>query len=131
MACVLVVDDDVTVARLLAALIEEMGHLPLTAADGEEALEALSGLHDAPTLIISDVMMPRMDGVELAHALRQNTAYHDVPIVLMSAAKQIDDGRVADHFIHKPFDLDAIEHLIEQYTPDQHAGLRGPAPRPK
>ena len=66
---ILVVEDDQELRELFCAVLSEHGYRPIPAADGENALEILDGT--LVDLIISDVMMPRMDGYELTRSLRQ------------------------------------------------------------
>ncbi len=115
MALVMVVDDEDVLLEMLATLVEDLGHEPLTATNGHEALAVLASTPEPPALILSDVMMPRMNGVDLARALKTQPAYKSVPVLLMSAASRPVNGAVADHFIHKPFDLNAVADLIEHY----------------
>lgn len=116
MAAVMIVDDEDVLLDMVAALVEEIGHRPMIATNGREALAVLETEAEPPLLVISDVMMPQMNGVALASALRRDPRLRHVPIVLMSAAGRPPQDDVADHFIHKPFDLDEIEQLIEQYA---------------
>ena len=88
----------------------------VAATNGQEALEALRDEATAPMLVISDVMMPLMNGIALARAIRADPLLHDVPIILMSAAGRAPHDDLADHFIHKPFDLERIEQLVRQYA---------------
>lgn len=118
MAKVMVVDDEDVLVDMLAALVEDLGHEPITATNGREALALLSSGSEPPALILSDVMMPRMNGIELAHALKADPGLQSVPIVLMSAASRPQDMSMAEHFIHKPYDLNFIADLIEQYVED-------------
>jgi CheY-like chemotaxis protein len=116
MASVMIVDDEDVLLEMIAALIEDIGHRAVVATNGREALAALKAEREMPLLIISDVMMPQMDGIALARAIKTDPRSCDVPIVLMSAASRPPKDGVADHFIHKPFDLERIEILIEQYA---------------
>jgi CheY-like chemotaxis protein len=115
MQSVLVVDDEDVLLEMVSALIEDLGYRALMATNGREALMALEAESEPPLLILSDVMMPQMNGVALARAVKTDPRFQSVPIVLMSAATRPNAEGLADHFIHKPFDLDHIERLIEQY----------------
>ena len=116
MAKVLIVDDEDVLLEMIAALIEELGHDPLVATDGRQALELLHQVGEAPALILSDVMMPRMNGVELARAIRGDARYQHVPIVLMSAAGPPNGGHPAELFVHKPFDMDHLSELVSHFV---------------
>lgn len=116
MASVMIVDDEDVLLDMIAALIEDLGYRTVVATNGREALAALQAETELPLLILSDVMMPKMSGIALAQTLKHDPRYCDVPIVLMSAAGKPPADGIADHFIHKPFDLESIEGLIAQYA---------------
>lgn len=86
------------------------------ATNGREALNILQAERQPPALIISDVMMPGMNGLALAEAIRQSPRLRAIPIILMSAAGRPGESRSANHFLPKPFDLDALAELIERYV---------------
>jgi CheY-like chemotaxis protein len=111
MAVVLVVDDEPPIVELIADLVEDQGHSAITAFNGVEALE-LARSH-RPALIISDVMMPVMDGFALLQALRADPALAHTAVYLMSAASFLPPAGVApDGFFRKPFDLGALDGLL-------------------
>jgi CheY-like chemotaxis protein len=116
MTSVMVVEDEDVLLEMIAALIEDLGYRAVIATNGREALAALEAEPEPPLLIISDVMMPQMNGVALAQAVKQHPRLQGVPIVLMSAATRPPTDGIADHFIHKPFDLDHIERIIQRYN---------------
>lgn len=110
---ILIVDDELPLARMLAVMVQEMGYAALTAANGEAAMEILAHATRQPALVISDVMMPRMDGLTLARTLHDDPSLKAIPIILMSAVDQPKARVASDHFIIKPFDLDELADLIE------------------
>jgi two-component system, OmpR family, response regulator MprA len=103
---VLVVDDDRAVRESLRRSLEFNGYDVHLAADGAEALAGIGRV--APDVVVMDVMMPRLDGIETTRALR--TAGHDVPILVLTARDAVGD-RVegldagADDYLTKPFAL--------------------------
>ena len=107
---VLVVDDEREIVELLSTLLEEEGYRVVPAFDGVEAWELASAQH--PDLVISDVMMPRMSGLELVSRLRGAAdSLADTPIILMSAVpRAAETDGVA--FLSKPFDLDRVLSLV-------------------
>lgn len=106
---VLVVDDDANIAELVAALLEDEGYGVRCAFDGREALEEIE--RNPPGLIVSDVMMPKLDGVSLTQQLR--TRGHRTPVVLMSAVyADVDIPGV--RFVPKPFDIDYIVAVVNR-----------------
>src|SRR5687768_4544660 len=113
---VLVVDDEVAIVELLAELLTDEGHDVQTAFDGRSALTLLrSGLR--PEVIITDIMMPGLDGWGLYDAIRSEAALTTTGVILMSAGRAntrvVADPRVT--FIAKPFNvfdmLDAITQV--------------------
>ena len=102
---ILIVEDDKNARRLMSAVLTRYGYEPLCAADGVEALEVLD--HKHVDLIILDVMMPRMDGYEFTHTLRQ--AGNNIPILMVTARETQDDKKRgfiigADDYMVKPVD---------------------------
>ncbi len=101
---VLVVEDERRLAQLVRRVLEEEGHTVDVAHDGEEGLQmALEGTHD---VIVLDIMLPEIDGIEVCKALRRNRL--DTPVLLLTALDGVDD-RVrgldagADDYLPKPF----------------------------
>ena len=108
--CVLVADDERFIVDLISTLLEEEGFQVLKAYDGEEAWELAR--RNRPALVISDVSMPRLDGLGLLNRLRGACGLSQTPVILMSAARRaIDVDRAA--FVPKPFDIDGMLSLIE------------------
>jgi CheY-like chemotaxis protein len=128
MAVVLVVDDEPLIAMMIAELIADYRHTPLKAFNGAMALEAARA--HRPALIITDLMMPVMDGYELIRELRTDPALAHTPIYVMSAAF-IDAARLAqtppDGYIRKPFDTAAIDALLQALPPGEARSV-GDAP---
>jgi two-component system response regulator ResD len=108
-ALILVVDDEDPVRELLALVLEEAGHRVLRAQHGAQALA-----HAAvtwPDLVLSDVMMPMMSGLELWQRMQ---SIKRVPFILMSAAGEHAVQHVrADAFVSKPFDIDTIDQVVK------------------
>jgi diguanylate cyclase (GGDEF)-like protein len=105
---IVVAEDDDSIAHLVAATLGDAGFLCLRAHDGEEAL-TLCRRH-APDLLILDVMMPRLDGLEVAKKLKADVLASRIPILMLTSLAGVDD-RVkgldagADDYLGKPFDL--------------------------
>ncbi len=116
MAKVLVVDDEEYIVDLLSLLLEDDGHQPLVAFNGREALEMVR--RERPALVIADVMMPLMDGEELARAIKGDPTLADTPVVLMSALGLPRRDTPADGFVAKPFDLDLVRRVIQSHLRD-------------
>lgn len=106
---ILIVDDDPTIRSVLEALLEDEGFTPVTAANGQEAVMIVRD--DPPALVLMDLMMPVMNGVEAARTLKSEPQTASVPIIAMSAGfilRESIDDLLADSIISKPFDLDAL-----------------------
>src|SRR5437870_5156023 len=103
---ILVADDSATIARLLQAELGAAGFAVTVTGDGQEALD--SALEDCPDLVLADVTMPTMGGLELTHRLRSDPRTAGVSIILItatgSAAKLEGLTAGADDYIVKPFD---------------------------
>ena len=112
---VLVVDDDPMVRRLAAGSLESLGYHVLEAADGLEALRALENSTRPVDLVLTDVMMPQMDGLALVRALRDRGAV--MPILFMSGfvgAEPAMEAKLAAFgvMLDKPFALEALARAV-------------------
>ena len=106
-ATILIVDDEPRNRKLLETMLRPEGHLTLNAASGEEALASVA--HCPPDLILLDIMMPGMDGFQVAVALKGNPATSHIPIIMVTAHSDrgarlagLDAG--AEDFLSKPID---------------------------
>jgi two-component system response regulator MprA len=119
---VLVVDDDRAVRDSLRRSLEFNGYHVSLASDGAEALASIAG--QAPDVLVIDVMMPRLDGIETTRALR--TAGNDLPILVLTARDSVGD-RVegldagADDYLTKPFSLDELLARLRALLRRAHA----------
>jgi len=114
----LVVDDIPDILNLLEATLKFKGYRVITARNGEEALEAIK--QERPALIITDILMPKMDGFNLVHRLRISPEYRTIPVVFLSATYVTPEDKVFAHsigvnrFIEKPVDLVKFLPIIER-----------------
>jgi signal transduction histidine kinase len=115
---ILIVEDSITQAMQLQNILEESGYDATIAANGGEALQSIGA--SRPSIVISDIMMPGMDGYELCRQIKSDTSYRDMSVILLTSLSQpqaviwaLQCG--ADKFITKPYDekqlLSTIEHL--------------------
>lgn len=109
--CILVVDDEEDTRELLRTLLESEGYTVATAADGEAALACVQ--ETQPGLILLDVMMPEMDGLEVCDRLRFDPATREVPIIFLTAKQDpVTQSRAsildAYAYIEKPFSPEAL-----------------------
>lgn len=118
-ATVLVVDDDPVIQRLLSVNFEMEGYAVIVAGTGLEGIEMARG--SRPDVVVLDVMMPGMDGLEVAVKLKADPATAKIPVLLLSAKAQEADIRAgdaagADAYVTKPFDpfelLERVSELI-------------------
>ncbi|HZU75766.1 MAG TPA: response regulator [Dehalococcoidia bacterium] len=112
MARVLVVDDEEPILSIVAEVVEDMGHQVLRAVNGREALQVIRAT--PPEIVLSDVMMPFLNGLDLCRTIKADPATKHIVVVLMSAVPA-DRGQAvdADGFVHKPFSLEDVEAAIE------------------
>ena len=116
-AKVLLVDDDPVILKLLQVNFEMEGYTVLTANDGVEGLDKARA--ERPDVVILDIMMPRMDGLEVTRELKGDDATKEMPILLLSAKAQASDIQIgrevgADDYLTKPFDpLELLERVSE------------------
>jgi DNA-binding response OmpR family regulator len=120
-AKVLVVDDDPVILKLLQVNFEMEGFEVLTAADGQDGLEAARAGN--PDVIVTDLMMPVMDGLTMLAALRREDATRTTPVIVLSAKAQTSDRRDgldagADDYLTKPFEplelVDRVTALLDR-----------------
>lgn len=105
---IFVVEDNLDLLFNLKLLLETNDYKPITAKNGKEAIEILSGLEQIPEIIISDIMMPEMDGYEFFQAISNNPRWNRIPFLFLSARttnKDIRFGKLlgADDYLTKPF----------------------------
>lgn len=109
---ILVADDDPWILRMVTTVLEKRGYEVDTACDGEEALE--KAIDDTPDLVVTDVMMPNMDGWTLVKILRGRSASAFVPVIFLTALGS-DDDRIrgfrlgADDYLPKPFRFEELD----------------------
>jgi len=121
---VLVIDDDPVIVKLLRVNFELEGFNVISAGDGREGVEMARA--ERPDVVVSDIMMPVMNGLELVSTLKSDPDTADLPVLLLSAKAQMADVQRgfelgADDYVTKPFD--PIE-LIDKVTALAAAGRR-------
>jgi CheY-like chemotaxis protein len=110
---ILVVDDDHAIVAVMVDLLDDAGYYVRCAYDGEAALREIE--RAPPDLVVSDVSMPRVDGVTMTKRLRARGL--QIPVVLVSAdVREVDVPHVT--FLTKPFDLDEFRQIIDQILAD-------------
>lgn len=120
---VFVVDDDPVIRDALKRYIDSLGFEAKAVTDGFDVLVLLEYLH--PDLIITDIRMPKLDGLTLLQALSNKKETRDIPVIFMSAFN--DDEFLekaknlgAKFFLLKPFPMDYLEDLISTIMPEEY-----------
>jgi CheY-like chemotaxis protein len=112
MTLILVIDDELSIVEMLSAFLQGEGWQVMTACNGQQGLERLA--HARPAVVVSDVMMPLLDGRELCRRTQADPRYQSIPVVLMSAvrtAASLAGCRYAA-LLSKPFELDEMLQTI-------------------
>lgn len=112
----LVVDDSVSVRRTMEQLMQDSGYEVVTARDGVDALGAVQ--HRAPDIVLVDLEMPRMNGLELTSALRNRSATRATPVVMITSRftdkhRQLADDAGVNAFLTKPYSEDLLLNTID------------------
>jgi chemosensory pili system protein ChpA (sensor histidine kinase/response regulator) len=115
---ILVVDDSITVRRVTQRLLKREGYRVTLASDGLDALEKLQ--EETPTLVLSDIEMPRMDGFDLVRNIRSDAQLHDLPVIMITsriAGKHREHAKElgVDHYLGKPYSEDELLGLVKSY----------------
>ncbi len=121
MTTIMIVDDYIPSHRLMSFVLEQQGYTVVTATDGEQALRRLNTI--AVDLLVTDLTMPRMDGIELSRAIRAHERYTNLPIIIVTGSvKEQDEVKAAgvevSAFLTKPVDSDdlvsAVDRLLQK-----------------
>jgi CheY-like chemotaxis protein len=114
---VLVVDDDPLILEVLRTVLDLEEFRVTTAEDGEAGLRALA--EDRPDVVVCDVMMPGLDGLEVCRRIKADPATADLPVVLLTARDRAEDRRAGDEagcdaYLTKPFSPLYLIEIITQ-----------------
>jgi CheY-like chemotaxis protein len=113
---VLIVEDDGDIRQAVAELIEDQGYACRHAKNGIEAMAALDLAQ--PDLLIVDLIMPLMSGIDLLARLREHPSYRDIPFIAMTAANDRMLGVKLDvPVLDKPIDLAVLSQMLARYCP--------------
>ena len=117
---VLVVDDSLTVRRVTQRLLEREGYRVQLAKDGMDAMEKLSG-DELPSVVLSDIEMPRMDGFDLVRNMRNDPRLTELPVIMITSRiaqkhREYAGQLGVDHYLGKPYDEDHLLSLIGRYV---------------
>ena len=113
---ILIADDEEPIVELLATFVEDLGYTPLVAQNGQQALD-LAHEH-GPALIITDLMMPVLNGADMILALREEASAQgrlSPPIIVLTAGSRRAVGHLqVEAVLPKPFDLQQLERIIRR-----------------
>ncbi len=125
-ARIFVVDDDASSRDLLSRILSGAGHRVVALGDGREALDRLAADGEPPDLVVSDIRMGEIDGLQLTDELRRRAA--DTPVLLVTAFGNIDGAveairRGAFDYISKPYDVDGIKLVVARALEQRRLAL--------
>ncbi len=117
---ILVVDDSPTVVKFVSFSLRNSGYQVVTACDGMDAIEKISGMPDQVDLIITDLNMPNLDGYALIETLRQNEVHRRTPIIILTSEESAHERRKgleagADSYLVKPFKSSLLLDEVSRY----------------
>lgn len=115
---VLIVEDSDDGLFMLRTLLQLKGHRVSEARDGLDAIEI--AINDRPDLILTDLQLPRLDGISVTRHLRHHPRTHDIPIVIVSGYPPTTHraGAIAagcDEYLFKPLDFDQLDEVLDRY----------------
>jgi DNA-binding response OmpR family regulator len=118
---VLVVDDEKEIRELLDKFLTELGHEVIVASNGEEAIEVAE--RETPQVILLDIKMPGVDGVETCKRLKTNEKTCFIPVIMVTGLENhkmeaIQSG--ADDFVRKPFDIEELSIRVKSMLRIRH-----------
>jgi DNA-binding response OmpR family regulator len=111
----LIIDDEPSILRLVALVLQDLGCEALQAPDAETAEQILGSAR--PAFIITDVRLPGIDGLELTRRVKSHAELSQTPVLLMSAFGE-PPGHCGDAFLAKPFDIDGFTEFVKPYIGD-------------
>ena len=115
---ILVIDDDPLARKIVSSVVEKMGHISIQSSNGRHAWETLWDNSDIG-LLVTDMMMPDMDGRELMHIVRGNQAFLELPVIILSGVvdeEEVEDLLKLGHcvFCRKPVKAEILRKLINE-----------------
>jgi CheY-like chemotaxis protein len=131
--CVLVVDDSADMRDALADLLRIENYCPILAGNGKEALDKIQQV--LPNLIVTDLMMPVLDGISFMEALAQNDLFDNIPVILMTGSDiqatktRLHNTGLSCHVVQKPLNLHDFMILVDDAV-TRNLAIRTPRPTP-
>lgn len=112
--CILIVEDDDGIRQSLQMALDDMGFDTFTAKNGKEALDSLTHI-PKPSLILLDLMMPVMNGLEFKDELLKDELHSTIPIIVMTAMRGKVHSIKCKEYLNKPIDLDILMPLVKHH----------------
>lgn len=127
---ILIAEDSTANRKILALLLEKAGYFVISCEDGKEAWEALQSTTENVVAVISDVMMPNMDGLQLLKQVRANEKFKDLPFVLITAVSERDHiiqakGLRVNGYILKPVTFPRVVDKLKELFPSKIFNMAG------
>lgn len=115
---ILVAEDDAHIRRLIMVILGKEDYELIEAADGQEALEKVSS--EMPALIVLDVMMPKVDGIEVCQQIKKNALTRSIPVIMLTAKREMTDKIIgvkagADDYLTKPFEPGELRVRVKTF----------------
>lgn len=122
---VLIVDDDVLIRQLLSLILRSAGYSVIEAVNGKDAMDKIA--EASIDLVVTDLRMPEMDGIEFTRKLRMNSAYGYLPVIMLTSDfqgyKRLEGEQAGvNGWISKPFIPQQLIGTIRKLEPVRHAG---------
>lgn len=122
MTKILIVEDELHIQRLIRIILEKQSYEVELASSGEECLQVLAEMESAPDLILLDILMPGIDGMQILRNLKADSKFTEVPVVMLTALSQenivIEGIKLgATDYIRKPFHPDDLIERIRKFLP--------------
>ncbi|MCK4848885.1 MAG: response regulator [Candidatus Heimdallarchaeota archaeon] len=120
MKTIFIVEDEESSANLAKIILEQEGYGVIIASTGQEAIDSLKGFQELPNLILLDILLPKVNGIEVCKWIRSQPRFENIPIVIFTALVQEED-RIeglkagANEYITKPFSIDKLLDIIKEY----------------
>jgi len=126
MKTVLVIDDEVAIAEILAAIVTDAGYRAIVASNGKQALERIK--ENMPDLIFTDFMMPGLGGAGLITALNAHAEHRRIPVIVMSSLPESAIAGRCDAyaaFLRKPFKINDVLQIVRKIVGSPGRGAQG------
>ncbi len=120
MKTIFIVEDEESSANLAKIILEQEGYRVLIASTGQEAIDSLKEFQELPNLILLDILLPKINGIEVCKWIRNQQRFEKIPVIIFTALVQEEDrieglNAGANEYITKPFSIDKLLDIIKEY----------------